>query len=740
VTNAVRTDRPLNVALVSTQLGWRGGEVQAALLARGLIRRGQHCEVVARAGGELARRLAAEGVPVYTFPGRGRSPWGLWRVRAILDALAPDIVHANDSHALSAVGVATLGLPATAQVAARRVEFPVNSPSKYNRLADRVLCVSQRVQEVSQHAGIEEARLQLVYDGVDPARVANGSRRRGRERLEIAPNAKLLLSVGALDQSKGHADLLDALPAVVKQFPEVELAIAGAGAYSETLIRQAASLGLGDRVHWLGYREDVADLIHSADLFVHPSREEGLGSTLIDAMLAGVPIVTTTAGGILELVGPQNKESAVAWTSSPEDKKQLSDQIVDALSQPDLAKSRAEAAKERALERFTDDSMVESTLEVYHEVLSQEHSRLSPQMRALAAAGQLESSQRAKRESTARPQTTAPAVSVVMPIYNGAQYLREALASIRWQTFTDWELVCVNDGSTDESLKILRQFAAIDSRIRIVNQENQGIVEALNRGVEESRADWIARIDSDDVALPVRLATQWRYIQENPEVVLVGSHMLFVDPKGNPICIERYQTTHEGVEQALLGGKAGSFGHPSVLMRRDKVLEAGGYRKEFEWVEDTDLWLRMIRLGRVANIPQVLVNYRLHEQSVCWNRRALQRERGQQMLALARAERGLTSPNLPAGPSKPPRKQSSAAGKWARRAARAGYYRTAFIQWKSQVASDPFSLLTFRVTAEMLLRGTTALFKKREPLAPELPDWRDWDSQDSAPAESPQAA
>ncbi len=333
-----------------------------------------------------------------------------------------------------------------------------------------------------------------------------------------------------------------------------------------------------------------------------------------------------------------------------------------------------------------------------------------------------------------------PSISIVMPVYNGDRYLRQTLASLRWQTFTDWEAVCVNDGSTDDSLAILKQFAAADPRFRIVDQENQGIVAALNAGIHAVRSEWIARIDSDDVAVPERLATQWEFVRQNRDVVVVGSYMLFTDPDGFPICTERYATRHEEIEQALLGGKAGSFGHPSVLIRRDAAIQAGLYRKEYEWVEDIDLWLRIIQLGRVANIPQVLMHYRQHEQSVCWNRRALQHERGHRLLAAARAERGLATADASSEPPSAPRKQTAAAGKWARRAARSGYYRTALRQWRRQAVAEPLSYLTLRVTLEMALRAAASLLKKREPPVAPLPDWREWDLAPPAPSVSTQKA
>lgn len=321
---------------------------------------------------------------------------------------------------------------------------------------------------------------------------------------------------------------------------------------------------------------------------------------------------------------------------------------------------------------------------------------------------------------------STPSISFVMPVHNGARYLRQTLASLRWQTFADWEAVCVNDGSTDDTLAILKDFAAVDPRFRIINVPNQGIVGALNIGVMEARAEWIARIDSDDVALPKRLAIQWRFVQDNPDVVVVGSNMLFTDPDGYPIRTEFYPPTHEAIEQALLNDAGGNLGHPSVLMSREAVIQAGLYRKEFEWVEDMDLWIRLAKLGRMANISLTLVHYRQHEQSVCWNQCALQHERKFRMLARARAERGISVP-IDLGPPTGPRKQTAAAGKWARRAARVGNYRTAYRQWRKLAAAEPFSFLTFRVTLESVIRAIGALFRRREKHTP-LPDWRAWDA------------
>lgn len=321
-----------------------------------------------------------------------------------------------------------------------------------------------------------------------------------------------------------------------------------------------------------------------------------------------------------------------------------------------------------------------------------------------------------------------PTVSVVMPVYNGARYLRQAIASIRWQTFTDWELVCVDDGSTDNSAEILTEFAATDSRIKFVSQTNQGVVAARNHCSQLARGEWLACLDCDDIALPKRLAEQLSYVNRHPEVVAVGSNMLCVDPEGLPIQTTNYAARHADIEQGLLQGTGNTLGQPSVMMRRDAVTKAGNYRAEFQWIEDTDLWLRLARVGQLANMTDVLTYYRLHEQSTCWKRRGLQRTLMPKLIAEAHRVRGLPVPETNTKAETSPRKQSTAAGKWARQAARSGHYRSAWKHWRRQVAVEPLSLLTCRVTLETMFRACESFLKKSPaPLAP-LPDWRRWDA------------
>ena len=218
------TDPNWRVALVSTQRLWHGGELQLALLAEGLRAHGHSCLILARRGGQLAERLTDRGLDVKTFAGRARLPHALWQIRRQLRRFRPQILHFNDPHALQAAGLASWGLPIQLRVAARRVDFPLRSVFSYRRWCDGVICVSRAVRQVCVEAGLPAERLPVVHDGVDPRRLQQGQRRRGRTVLGLSEEVPLLLTVAKLTDHKGHRYLLDALPAVLQRFPQTVLA------------------------------------------------------------------------------------------------------------------------------------------------------------------------------------------------------------------------------------------------------------------------------------------------------------------------------------------------------------------------------------------------------------------------------------------------------------------------------------------------------------------------------------
>lgn len=353
--------------VISTQLGWHGGEAQASLLALGLRQRGHRVHIFARSGGRFAERLASSGLPVTTFGSRGRHPLAVWRLRSAIARLRPDLIYYNDPHALTAGIFATAGSQRPVRLTARRVAFPIRVPGRYRRGCDRLICVSQAVADVARRCGIPGHHIRVVYDGVDPARVLGGLRDRGRQALGLTPDQPLLLKIGKLTPCKGHRDLFEALPAITRVHPNLCLALAGDGELRGELESRVRRVGVDRHVRFLGYREDIPNLIMASDLVVHASRMEGLCTSLIDAMHACRPIVATTAGGIPDLLTDPESKQPVGWLVPPAQPEALSAAVLRALDSPQQAQQLAALAQRRAAEHFTADRMVAATLQVYAE-------------------------------------------------------------------------------------------------------------------------------------------------------------------------------------------------------------------------------------------------------------------------------------------------------------------------------------------------------------------------------------
>ena len=248
-----------------------------------------------------------------------------------------------------------------------------------------------------------------------------------------------------------------------------------------------------------------------------------------------------------------------------------------------------------------------------------------------------------------------PAVSVVMPVYNARRYLRLAVESILAQTSADFEFILVDDGSTDESLAILREYQAKDARIRIISRPNTGIVGALNDGLAAARGEFIARMDSDDIAAPDRFAKQVAFLREHPDHVLVGSQVMLIDPDGAHLCTKRdTEYTHERIDRAHLNHRW-PLVHPTIMARREALGAAGGYRSKYQWLEDLDLFLRLAEIGRLASLPDVLLYYRLHTGSVCHTREQDQHAIRPALYAEAYQRRGIAPPSDAAADGQPGR-------------------------------------------------------------------------------------
>lgn len=203
-----------------------------------------------------------------------------------------------------------------------------------------------------------------------------------------------------------------------------------------------------------------------------------------------------------------------------------------------------------------------------------------------------------------------PSISVVLPAYNAERFLGEAVKSILRQTFTDFELIAIDDGSTDRTREILAHYEAADRRLRVVSRENRGLVASLNEGISLARSQWVARMDADDIALSNRLELQMKQLDEQRGDICGGAVRCF----GSRQTVWRYPTTHEACEVQLLFDAP--FAHPSVIGKRELFMQLR-YNPSFTNAEDYDLWQRAWQSGyRLTNAPEEVLLYRVHDEQI----------------------------------------------------------------------------------------------------------------------------
>lgn len=205
-------------------------------------------------------------------------------------------------------------------------------------------------------------------------------------------------------------------------------------------------------------------------------------------------------------------------------------------------------------------------------------------------------------------------ISVVLPVRNGEAYLGNALTSISEQTCKEWELIVIDDGSTDSTPRILEEHAGRDPRLRIHRTEAAGIIGALNLGLETARGTLIARMDADDWAAPGRLERQFEAFEARRDLVALGCQIRRIDATGCNLGKGRYPVGSALCRKQLLFSSP--LCHPAVMMRADVVRQVSGYRQSYRYAEDYDLWLRLGELGEIDNLDEMLLDYRVHATSV----------------------------------------------------------------------------------------------------------------------------
>jgi glycosyltransferase involved in cell wall biosynthesis len=364
--------QPLSIFHCDFRLTWAGGQNQLWLLARGLRERGHRQRIVTRPESELAARARAAGFDVIEHPYRGEvDPRGYGNLRRWMAAARPDVVHAHDSHSLMPAAVAArLVRPRPAVVGHRRVDFPIRghplSRWKYSRGPDRLIAISERVREVLLEDGVPASRIALIPSGIDletpPA--PEGPSLRGR--VDAPEGAPVVLTIASLADYKDHPTLIEAAARLKPREPMTRWAVCGAGGLLDRMRAEVEQRGLSGRVRYLGFVSGARGFLRDADVFCLSSRTEGLGTSVLDAMAAGVPVAATAAGGIPEMIEHQ----VTGLLASVGDGAALAAAVDRLLDDRALALRLADAARERVRD-FDIERTIARTEALYRQVAAE---------------------------------------------------------------------------------------------------------------------------------------------------------------------------------------------------------------------------------------------------------------------------------------------------------------------------------------------------------------------------------
>lgn len=238
-------------------------------------------------------------------------------------------------------------------------------------------------------------------------------------------------------------------------------------------------------------------------------------------------------------------------------------------------------------------------------------------------------------------------ITVLMPTFNAEAYLCEALDSILTQTYSDFELIVVDDGSTDSTLSILADYAERDDRVQMRSFEHAGACRAMNRGLELAETDWVAIMHADDVMEPHRLERQVAFIEAHPNAAVISSLVYVINGEGERIGLSTTGLSQPGVAQQMVQeNEVIGFHHPAVMLRKSVAREVGGYRQAFWPCEDIDLWNRIAEQGHEILVqPEYLLNYRKHGAAASANIRLLRKKYHYTKAAMLRRRQGAPEPS-----------------------------------------------------------------------------------------------
>ncbi|MFC1511943.1 glycosyltransferase [Candidatus Latescibacterota bacterium] len=358
--------RTLTIAHIDSELSWRGGQKQVIELIRGLSQRGQRNLLICRRGSKIAEKAETEGIDVTYIPLRGE--WDVisaWKLRKIIKKRGIDIIHTHNSHAHTIALFALAGIPKCKLVVSRRVDFHIQNPLsrvfKYSSRVDKIIAVSDAIKRILVEDGIDPGLITTIRSGFVFDQFINSDKSHDiRHEMGIPADTIVITTVASLAPHKAHMDLLKSASLVVKKHPNVRFLLAGEGTLREQIEKQINNLELEPYVMLLGFIDDIGSLYRASDIFALTSEEEGLCTSILDAMYFHLPIVATSAGGIPEIVHDQSNGFIVPV----HDYMAFADRLNLLIEQPERRKTMGERSGD-ILPQYSITHTVEQTLALY---------------------------------------------------------------------------------------------------------------------------------------------------------------------------------------------------------------------------------------------------------------------------------------------------------------------------------------------------------------------------------------
>ena len=354
-----------------------GGAMQTKHLVHGLEERGVPALLVCPDNGELYRAATGEGLDVQGVRYGGDHDLRLLlTLGRIIRSAKPDIVHLHSRRGADIFGALAakwVGHPNV--IITRRVDNPISAGMLngfcIGKIPKAIVCVSDGISSVMKEAGFPSEKIAVIHSAVDASAYDSTlSKWEARKILRVLPASPLLCVIGQLIPRKGHHILLDALPSLRNKFKDIRVLVVGSGPHRSRLEAQVRKLDLGGCVQFMGFRSDISTILRASDMLVHPALLEGFANVGLQAMASGIPVVTTSVGGMPEMV----QHEITGLVVPPGDSKSLTQAIEELLSNPGRCSMMGRLGQDIVRERFSVERMVDSNLALYQKILASHHS------------------------------------------------------------------------------------------------------------------------------------------------------------------------------------------------------------------------------------------------------------------------------------------------------------------------------------------------------------------------------